>query len=133
MVDNRDAIRLASQNLFELIKRSRYLSLNLKNIIDPVIQRNRYFAHPENILLTTSMLTVERCAKLVTEASSAACGQVSRDEFIRARLESRKIMKQFHTKAQYATKKEIFRRVGTWVGPGGVRYATIVYLKILDS
>nr|CAI5819687.1 unnamed protein product [Callosobruchus analis] len=41
-----------SQSLLELTKRSRYLSLNLENITDSVVQRNGYFAHPENILLT---------------------------------------------------------------------------------
>ena len=29
----------------------RYLSDNLKKIVDPVIQRNAYFSHPENVLL----------------------------------------------------------------------------------
>jgi len=37
---------------------SRYLTDELKEIIDPVIQRNGYFGHPENILL--SMITDER-------------------------------------------------------------------------
>lgn len=186
-----------SQNLFELIKRSRYLSDELKSIIDPVIQRNGYFGHPENILLTMlgderkhirelalrrilkarlklrlpnkiryfklpplnfkaedyidliswqdcniteppltfkysekelkDMLisgcgtenenlmafpklpchtqTVERCVKLVTEASLAVCGHDARDGFIRSRLESRRLMPKFDTKAQYTTTK----------------------------
>ena len=44
---------------------------------------------------------VECCIKLVTEASAAVCGSASRDGFIRARLESRRIMAHFNTKAQY--------------------------------
>lgn len=40
-----------SINLHKTIKASRYLPENLKAIIDPVIQRNGYFGHPENILL----------------------------------------------------------------------------------
>lgn len=28
-----------------------YLNTNLKNIIDKVIQRKRYFGHPENLLI----------------------------------------------------------------------------------
>ena len=35
----------------------------------------------------------ERCIKLVTEASAAVCGQEQRDGFIRARNESRTLMK----------------------------------------
>jgi hypothetical protein len=47
-----------SKNLFKLISYSRYLPEKLKRIIDPVIQQNAYFAHPENILL--AMLTDDR-------------------------------------------------------------------------
>ncbi|CAH1113740.1 unnamed protein product [Psylliodes chrysocephalus] len=47
-----------AKHLFDTIKRSRYLPLGLKNVLDPVIQRNGYFGHPENMLLT--MLTDER-------------------------------------------------------------------------
>lgn len=35
-----------------MIKMSRYMSNNELKIIDPVIQRNAYFGHPENVLLT---------------------------------------------------------------------------------
>lgn len=38
-----------------MIQSSRYLPSRLKEIIDPVIQRNGYFAHAENLLL--SMIT----------------------------------------------------------------------------
>lgn len=41
-----------ARHIFNMIQYSRYLSSDLKSIIDPVIQRNAYFAHPENILLT---------------------------------------------------------------------------------
>lgn len=50
--------KYASRHLHEAIKRSRYLPQELKKVIDPVIQRNGYYAHPENILL--SMLTDDR-------------------------------------------------------------------------
>lgn len=43
------------RHLFKLIKLSRYLPTTLKAVVDPVIQRNSYFAHPENLLL--AMLT----------------------------------------------------------------------------
>ena len=33
------------------VARSRYLSQEQKNITDPVLHRNSYFAHPENIIL----------------------------------------------------------------------------------
>ena len=44
---------------------------------------------------------VERCVKLVTESSSAVCGEQQRDGFIRSRIESRKIMNTFDTKSEY--------------------------------
>ena len=173
--------------MWRAIHLSRYLPAELKSVIDPVLKRNGFFAHPENILLT--MITderkhvrelglrrilkarsqrtagvrkftvpllnfdssdyidmidwqsteiteppliadvpdtvivdfvksgesqvvnfprfpchtqaVERCVKLVTQASAAVCGQISRDGFIRSRLEGRRIMPTFDTKVQY--------------------------------
>lgn len=38
-------------NFFFLMKSSRYLNAGLRKIVDPVFQRNAYFAHPENIIL----------------------------------------------------------------------------------
>jgi hypothetical protein len=195
-----------ARHLFKTVCMSRYLPEELKVVIDPVIQRNAYFGHPENILL--AMLTderkhirelglrrilkartivklpkrttkkrkstkttairefaipklnfeatdyvdlinwqecniteppltkhisdedlkflvgsgeatpvldfpqfpchtqaVERCVKLVTEASAAVCGAPARDGFIRARLEARRIMPLFDTKRQYYVAK----------------------------
>ena len=40
-----------AKHLWHSIQRSRYLSAELKRVVDPVIQCNVYFAHPENILL----------------------------------------------------------------------------------
>lgn len=40
------------QHLFNLIQSSRYLPVKLRNTVDRVIQRNAFFAHPENILIT---------------------------------------------------------------------------------
>jgi len=46
------------KHLWNTISRSRYLSDELKSVVDPVIQRNGYFGHPENVLL--GMLTDNR-------------------------------------------------------------------------
>lgn len=46
------------KHLLKMVKRSRYLPENILKIIDPVIQRNSFFAHPENLLLC--MLNDER-------------------------------------------------------------------------
>ena len=40
-----------ARHLYQLIHATRYLPTELKAIVDPVIQRNSYFAHPENVLL----------------------------------------------------------------------------------
>lgn len=176
-----------AKHLWKTISLSRYLSINLREIIDKVIQRNGYFGHPENLLLAmlgddrefvrdlayrrilkartenvqglrtfkvpsfnfeaedyTDLITwrectiteppltlnisdedlktfvksgfstcqnvkdfpchtqaVERCIKLVTEASSAVFGENKRDGFIRARLLSRQQMPTFDTKKQF--------------------------------
>ncbi|KAK4883922.1 hypothetical protein RN001_000193 [Aquatica leii] len=44
---------------------------------------------------------VERCVKLVTEASAAVCGYEARDGFIRSRIASRVSLPKFETKGQY--------------------------------
>ena len=46
------------RHVFQAIVKSRYLSKDLRDVVDPVIQRNGYFSHPENLLL--SMLTDDR-------------------------------------------------------------------------
>lgn len=38
-------------NFFFIMNSSRYLNLHLRKIIDPVFERNAYFAHAENIIL----------------------------------------------------------------------------------
>lgn len=42
---------IGAKHLHETIKLTRYLPNNLKKVIDPVIQRNGYFGHGENILI----------------------------------------------------------------------------------
>lgn len=44
---------------------------------------------------------VERCVKLVTEASAAVCGYEARDGFIKSRISSRTELPKFETKKQY--------------------------------
>ena len=44
---------------------------------------------------------VERCVKMVTEASGAVCGADRRDGYIKVQLESRGLMPFFHTKRDY--------------------------------
>ncbi|GBN21854.1 hypothetical protein AVEN_233604-1 [Araneus ventricosus] len=39
------------EHVFEVIESSRFLPENLLKVIDPVIQRNAFFAHPENLSL----------------------------------------------------------------------------------
>src|ERR1043165_7789381 len=60
----------------------------------PVMDFPRYPCHTQ---------AVERCVKLVTEASASVCGKNARDGCIRVRLESRKIMPYFNTKSDYRT------------------------------
>lgn len=57
-IKSKPSCKDGSHHVWETIMRSRYLSPSLKKIIDPVIQRNAYFGHSENILLR--MITDER-------------------------------------------------------------------------
>ena len=41
-----------AKNLFEIVKSTKQLTTECQKIIYPVIQRNFYFAHPGNLLLT---------------------------------------------------------------------------------
>ena len=45
--------------------------------------------------------SVERCIKLVTEASASVCGHEKRDGFIRARIRSRKSTPNIDSKANF--------------------------------
>lgn len=180
-----------ARHLWKMISLSRYLDSDIKKVIDPVIERNSFYAHPENVLLAmmtdsrksirelalrrvmkvrsggtqeairkfvvptlnfeakdyidlidwqginvteppvikflsdeviSEVITsgdcsninfprfpchtqsVERCVKLVTEASSEVFGMQRRDGLIRSRIASRKIMPKFNTKKQFRTK-----------------------------
>lgn len=44
-----------ASHVWSVISLSRCLEQSVKDVIDPVIQRNSYFAHPENILLAMSV------------------------------------------------------------------------------
>jgi hypothetical protein len=49
---------------------------------------------------------VERCIKVVTDASLKVCGQEARDGYIRAKLEARKKLPIFDNKAQYYSSRK---------------------------
>ncbi|GBM87549.1 hypothetical protein AVEN_107199-1 [Araneus ventricosus] len=57
-VKAKPAITEGARHIWRLISFSRYLEPNLRNIVDTIIQRNGFFCHPENLLL--SMLTDKR-------------------------------------------------------------------------
>ena len=52
------SLKNGARHIYTFIKLTRHLGKKYLNIIDPVISRNAYFAHPENILL--SMLSDPR-------------------------------------------------------------------------
>lgn len=43
------------KHVFESIKTTRYLDKALLDVIDPVIERNSFFDHPENVLVTMAL------------------------------------------------------------------------------
>ena len=47
-----------TRHLFKTMQQSHYLSKELRYIVNPVLHRNGYFGHPENLLL--AMISDER-------------------------------------------------------------------------
>uniref|UniRef100_A0A6P7FXE8 ABC transporter C family member 6-like n=1 Tax=Diabrotica virgifera virgifera TaxID=50390 RepID=A0A6P7FXE8_DIAVI len=68
--------------------------------------KNRSFLNISKLPSHTQ--AVERCIKIVTEASSKVCGHSARDGFIRVRLEARQNLPTFENKSQYVTAKKIY-------------------------
>ncbi|KAK5648112.1 hypothetical protein RI129_003004 [Pyrocoelia pectoralis] len=64
----------------------------IKETPNKVIEITSYPCHTQ---------AVERCVKLVTEASLSIVGFKKRDGFIKARLDSRKLMPQFESKKDF--------------------------------
>ena len=178
-----------AKHIFDTIRLSREFPSEVKDIIDPIIKRNSYFAHPENMLVamlyderihirelslrrilksrkavsnrsiirefkvpslnfdandyidlidwSKEIITsppvmqsfsdeeiirmiksknidikfpsfpchtqsVERCVKLVTEASQAVCGQDNRDGYIFNKKKSRSQLSHFNTKGEFS-------------------------------
>lgn len=52
------SVKFGAVNVFKLVQKTRQLPDRVRKIIDPVIERNAYFGHPENLLL--SMVLDER-------------------------------------------------------------------------
>lgn len=186
-IKRHSSCEMGPKHLFNLMQYSRCLSEEIKSVVDPVIQRNAFFAHPENLLLamitddrefarelalrriikarkespskirifkipqlnfsasdyiemihwnelsvtsppmfhrisdstllqmlhnkTTISLefskfhchtqAVERCVKLVTEASITVAGEKARDGLIRTKIQSRSLMPSFDCKAEF--------------------------------
>ena len=57
-IKNSPSCKDGARHVHSTIVKSRYLTETLKAVVDPVIQRNAYFSHPENLLL--AMLTDDR-------------------------------------------------------------------------
>lgn len=58
LIKQHSSFKDGSKHIFQLIILSRFLPGNLKSIVDSVIERNAFFAHPENLLI--SMLVDDR-------------------------------------------------------------------------
>ena len=57
-IKSHSSCRDRARHFHQLVARSRFLSQEHKTIIDPVLHRNSYFAHSENIIL--AMITDRR-------------------------------------------------------------------------
>nr|CAH7712438.1 unnamed protein product [Callosobruchus chinensis] len=183
-IKTKPLLQHGARHIWEMIKISRQFPEAVRNITDEIIERNSYFAQPENVLLAmltdprehirrlavnrikkartntskelrvfkapklnfdaddyidiidwqninvteppiTKALTieelteqsshntlnigeypchtqaVERCVKVITDASLKVCGSEARDGYIRAKIDARKDLPSFENKAQY--------------------------------
>ena len=62
---NTPILQGCAKHLYQIIQTSRYMNDDLNKIVDPVIERNSFFAHPENIII--AMITDERRHMYVRE------------------------------------------------------------------
>lgn len=67
----------------------------LKTIIEDAPEKNTIFAFP------CHSQAVERCVKLVTQASATVCGPEARDGLIRSRISSLQILPKFDKKVDF--------------------------------
>jgi len=76
-----------------------------QNMTNEVLQGMIASKNPQQLILFPSFpchtQAVERCIKLVTEASGLVCGVVSRDGFIRSHIQSRSEMPHFESTCDY--------------------------------
>lgn len=49
------SVKYGPTHIFKVIQTTRQLPENLRQLIDPVIQRNAFFCYPENILLAMAV------------------------------------------------------------------------------
>lgn len=76
-----------SKLLFEIVERSRYLPKKHRDVVDPVISSNAYFAHQENVLLSmladerqeVRKMAVQRILSKRLQAAAAKCGGADTD------------------------------------------------------
>ena len=66
--------------------------------LQKIIETGEYIKIPKFPCHTQA---VERNIKLVTESSTAVCGQSRRDGYIRAKIQSQQLMPSFETKSDY--------------------------------
>lgn len=58
LIKQKTSFKDGAKHIFQLIMYSRFLPENLRSVVDSVIERNAFFAHPENLLV--SMLFDDR-------------------------------------------------------------------------
>ena len=58
-IKGNSASEIGALNMFKTIESSREMDETVQDIVFPVIQRNAFFAHPENVLL--SIINDEQC------------------------------------------------------------------------
>lgn len=77
------------------------LNMSEKQLLD-IVMKNEI---PKFEKFPCHTQTVERCVKLITDASSKVCGENARDGYIRAKIDARKNLPKFENKAQYFAEK----------------------------
>ncbi|GBP46966.1 hypothetical protein EVAR_30998_1 [Eumeta japonica] len=95
-----DLIDWSNEKITEPPMTMKYSDAEISSVIssgDKLFEIEKYLCHTQ---------AVERCVKLVIEASSSVCGPEARDGFIRTRIKARQGIPVFDTKSQFFEQKE---------------------------
>lgn len=100
--DAKDYIDLIDRRKCTVTEPSLTMSISTDDLVAEI--KNKFAITLKKFLCHTQ--AVERCVKIITEASSKVCGHDARDGYIRVKFEARSNLPSFENKTQYYNSKK---------------------------